>query len=292
MKNSPVLRFAGTTLSLTRFFLSLAIAFSSLAGFILCSHTWQWKSLWAALGVFLLAAGAGVLNQIRERNRDAVMDRTKHRPLPSGAISLVYAGFLAAGLTLSGSLILLLQFGPLPAILGIGNLLWYNFVYTPLKIRSYFAVLAGAVNGAVPPVIGWVAAGGNLTDPEIVFIAFFIFLWQVPHFWLLLMMYAEDYRKAGFFSISSRLGFSATRNILLVWILATAVSSLFLPYFQIITTRLLIITMLTAIVILLAFFVIYLFAREKSGNIRPLFIVFNLFMALMFAMILTEGILP
>jgi len=290
-RNNKVVSQLKNLVLLTKFYLSLAIAFSSLAGYVIFSGSFSGMAFLAALGVFLLAAAAGTLNQVQEHRRDALMERTSRRPIPTGSFSPQVALILSAILLLSGSLILLTFFGMAAIILGLGNLLWYNMVYTPLKIRSYFAVLAGAVNGSVPPVIGWVSAGGSLLDPEILFIAFFIFLWQMPHFWLLLMIHGEDYEKAGFYSITARFSFPVIRNILLVWVIATSFSTLFLLLFQIITSMPLIITMMTAIVILLAFFFIYLYSGKEPPKVKPLFIVFNLFMVLVFGMILIQGII-
>jgi protoheme IX farnesyltransferase len=152
---------------LIRPLLSLAIAFSSAAGFIFFMHQVSPEVLVCASGVFLLAAGASALNQFQERKQDALMERTRNRPLPSGAVQPRSALITAIVLALGGTLVLWTFCGWLPALLGVANLAWYNGVYTPLKQRSYFAVLAGALNGAVPPVIGWVAAGGALADPKI-----------------------------------------------------------------------------------------------------------------------------
>lgn len=278
-------------ISLTRFYLSLAIAFSSLAGYVIFSGSFSGGAFLCALGVFLLAASAGALNQLQELKRDAMMERTRHRPLPSEAISPLQALMVIIVLFVTGFMVLLLDFGAGAALLGAGNLLWYNLVYTPLKVRSYFAVLAGAVNGAVPPVIGWVAAGGPLTDMKILFIAFFIFLWQVPHFWLLLMMHGDEYEKAGFYSVTSRFPSPVIRSILLVWIAATGVSAIFLPLFHVITAIPLVILIITLSVILIAFFLIYLQTGRDPATVRPLFIVFNIFMVLVFAIILSEGLL-
>lgn len=285
-----MLRILKNLLLLTKFYLSLAISFSSLAGYVIFSGSFSGRAFLAALGVFLLAASAGALNQVQERRRDAMMERTRKRPIPSGSVSLALTLILAGSLLVAGFLVLLTSFGRNVALLGAGNLLWYNLVYTPLKTRSYFAVLAGAFNGAVPPAIGWAAAGGSLLDPKILFIAFFIFLWQVPHFWLLLMMYGEEYEKAGFYSVTSRFSFPVIRNILLVWVFATSFSTLFLLLVNVITSMPLIITMMTSVIILLVFFFIFLFTGTGPPKIKPLFIVFNLFMVAVFGMILVQGL--
>ena len=148
-------------------------------------------------------------------------------------------------LAVSGTVILWAGSGWLPALLGAGNLAWYNGLYTPMKRKSHFAVLAGALNGAVPPVIGWTAAGGPLFDPEILFLAFFIYIWQIPHFWLLLMMYGDDYRKAGFRTVTDRISKDLQPVVIMAWILATAFSTLFLPFFGIIGSKVMVALIIT-----------------------------------------------
>ena len=160
-----------------------------------------------------------------------------------------------------------------------------------MKQRSYFAVLAGAVNGAVPPVIGWVSAGGAVTDPKILFIAFFIFIWQIPHFWLLLMQYGEDYQKAGFYSITAHLKPAVMQRIILVWVLATSVSTLFLPFFGVIRSIAVIISLITANGLLLTFFFILFTTKKDQPDYRLAFIGFNVFMILVFAVLITEALL-
>jgi protoheme IX farnesyltransferase len=277
---------------LGRFYLSLAISFSSFAGFILYSGSFPSEAFLCAAGVFLLSAGASAFNQYQERDRDARMDRTRTRPIPSGRISPLTALVFAVTATVSGSAVLLTLPGEATGwrtvLLGLLNLGWYTLVYTPLKTRSYFAVAAGAVNGAVPPMIGWVAAGGSLFDPKILFVALFIYIWQVPHFWLLLMLYADEYRSAGFFSLTDRLGPDAMRTIILVWVTATAVSTLFLPIFGIIRSVPMIIFTLTAAFLMVCFFVIILFPGRGRTNNRAGFIGFNLFMVLIFLAIIAD----
>jgi len=277
-------------LSLTKFYLSLAIAFSSVAGFIFQSQEFLPGVLLCAAGVFLLASGAAALNQYQERVQDAVMERTRSRPIPSGSISPRNALVMAVLLSISGAVLLWIWFGWLPALLGILNLAWYNGIYTPLKLRSYFAVLAGAVNGAVPPVIGWVAAGGDIADPRILFIAFFIFVWQIPHFWLLLMMHGEDYKKAGFYAVTDRISPKMQPVILIAWIFATAISTLFLPLFGIIRSVAPIIFIISANCVLVPFLILFPVKRGAPVNYRVAFIVFNVFMVSVFLILLVESL--
>jgi len=116
---------------------------------------------------------------------------------------------------------------------GFGGLavLWYNGVYTPLKRLTAFAVAPGALIGALPPAIGWTAAGGSAGDLRLLALAFFFFIWQVPHFWLLLFKYGEEYAEAGFPSITRLFSTTQLGRLTFVWMLATAAASLLLPLY-------------------------------------------------------------
>ena len=277
--------------SLVKFLLSLAIAFSTLAGFLIFRGYFSFDSVFPVAGVFLLSCGAAALNQYQERNMDARMERTRNRPLPSGRLSPVVAIMVVFITAISGTVILGISGGWFAALLGVLNLAWYNGVYTPLKRRSYAAVVAGAINGAVPPVIGWVAAGGQIWDPKILFIAFFIFIWQIPHFWLLLMQYGEDYKKAGFYSITIHFSPGSMQRIILAWVVATSVSTLFLPFFGIVRSVPVIILLITANCLLLALFFIIFSTRKSQPDYRLAFMGFNIFMVLVFAVLIAEALI-
>jgi protoheme IX farnesyltransferase len=162
------------------------------------------------------------------------------RPIPSKRVSpraaLVFSTFLLA----SGFFLLALAAGWLPAFLGGFAALWYNGVYTPLKKRLPFASVAGAVSGALPPCAGWAAAGGSLADPRLTAVALFFFLWQVPHFWLLLLARGEflgPCARAPIASPVGPLGRSNLRRVTSVWMCATAVSGAVMPLFGIVRTH-------------------------------------------------------
>jgi protoheme IX farnesyltransferase len=149
------------------------------------------------VGTGLAAGGANALNQWLERRLDALMERTRHRPLPSGRLTPRQAlgwGLVTSGLGVS---VLALFCGPLPAGLALGVVVIYTVVYTPLKRRSSFCTLAGAVCGAVPPLIGWAAAAGRLDSPAWI-LAIVLFVWQIPHFFALGWMHRRDYARARF----------------------------------------------------------------------------------------------
>jgi len=154
--------------------------------------------LFTLVGTVLATAGALALNQYLEREVDAQMSRTRTRPLPSGRLSsgeaLVFGLFLMG----SGCVLLWLTVGILPAFLTLVSAGAYNFVYTPLKSRSYMATFAGAIPGAMPALIGWSAATGQVTLGAMVLFAI-AFLWQIPHVLALAWLLREDYLRAGFY---------------------------------------------------------------------------------------------
>jgi heme o synthase len=202
-------------------------------GFIAATGSINSQIILPALGILLLACGSAALNHYQERNTDVLMERTKNRPIPSGKISAKSTLQLSVILVTVGSILLFIGSGPLSLSLGWLNLLWYNVVYTPLKKISPLAIVPGSLVGAIPPVVGWVAGGGNILDPQIILISFFFFIWQIPHFWLLLMVLDKDYQKAGFPTLTQIFNQQQLGRITFMWIIATGVTGLLLPLFQI-----------------------------------------------------------
>jgi heme o synthase len=158
---------------LIRLYLSLAITFSAFAGYVLFKHHIDINAIYTILGVFLMSGAASALNHFQERRQDALMERTKNRPLPLGQINPGSVIIISAVLGISGFCLLYFHSNTLAALLSVFNLAWYNGIYTPLKKKTSFAVLIGALTGAVPPVIGWSAAGGNILDSMIIFRNFY-----------------------------------------------------------------------------------------------------------------------
>lgn len=223
--------FSGIFAQLTKFKVSLFVALSACAGFILAGERVSDEMLRPALGVLLLSCGACALNQHQERKADAKMERTRRRPLPAGKMAPATALWVSALLAGSGSAALFLSAGWLACGLGLLAMVWYNGVYLYLKRRFTWAVLPGALVGAIPPAVGWVAAGGSLFDPRLGALGFFFFLWQVPHFFLFLIAYAGDYERAGYPSLTKRLTPDQLKRIVFAWTLATGAACLLIPMF-------------------------------------------------------------
>ncbi|MGE5843513.1 MAG: protoheme IX farnesyltransferase, partial [Syntrophaceae bacterium] len=208
--------------------ISLFSSLSAAMGFILAADP-AWETFPALLaGVFLLACGACALNQYQERDADARMARTTKRPIPSGKIRPAHALGVALLLILSGEGLLLFTGTAAVPLLGIAAVLWYNVLYTGLKRVSAFAVVPGALVGAIPPAMGWSAGGGSLADPSLAALVFFFFMWQVPHFCLHLLTYGREYTEAGLPSLTDVFRAEQLERLTFQWVSATAVSALLL----------------------------------------------------------------
>ena len=233
-----------------------------------------------AVGVFILAGGASALNQYMERSYDARMIRTKLRPIPSGKIAPLNALFVSIIFIVSGLLVLLIFSGTTCFLLGLFNIAWYNFLYTNLKKITPFAVVPGSLAGAVPVIIGWSAAGGYFLGPAIVFVTFFLFLWQIPHFWLILHKYSKEYEEAGFPSIKQNISPENLRFIIYSWMIATSAISLMFPLFHIIKPFMQSIAILFLNLWFVVIFTRSIFKNKEEWNYRYLFFNMNLYMLL------------
>ncbi len=190
---------AADWLELTKPRITTMVVFTALVGFVAASPGSPWTAvLTAALaGTGLVAAGASVLNQVMERDTDALMLRTRMRPIPSGRIRPPEARAFGGLITVAGLALLISRCGALSAAVALVTWSSYLFAYTPLKRRTPLATLVGAVPGALPPVIGWAAATDRLEAGAYILFAI-LFLWQIPHFLAIAWLYRDDYARAGF----------------------------------------------------------------------------------------------
>ena len=216
-------------LDLGKIKISLLATFSTATGYLLATRKITVHLLVPSAAVFLLACGSCAFNQYQEREIDRWMERTKSRPIPSGRLNPETALWISTGLIFSGALILFSGAGVLALALGLFAVLWYNLIYTSLKQKTAFAAVPGALVGAIPPALGWVAGGGTLLDPRIGGLALFFFIWQIPHFWLLLLDSSKDYENAGLPSITRFFSTRQIERIVFIWLLSTGVSALTFP---------------------------------------------------------------
>ncbi|RCT55631.1 heme o synthase [Winogradskyella sp. KYW1333] len=185
---------------ITKMGLSLSVVFSSLAGYLLGAETINLITLLLlSIGGYFMVGASNAYNQIIERDLDALMDRTKNRPIPAGRMSVNTAFIIATTFTILG-LITLYVINPKTAMWGAISIFLYTSVYTPLKTKTALSVFVGALPGAIPFMLGWVAARNTFgIEPGTLFaIQFF---WQFPHFWSIGWFLHEDYKRGGFFML-------------------------------------------------------------------------------------------
>jgi heme o synthase len=188
---------------ITKAGLAVSVVFSSIAGYLLGVYNFQdinWLSLlMLAVGGYCMVGASNAYNQVIEKDLDALMDRTKNRPVASGRMSSNRALFVASVLTIVG-IVLLYLINPKSAMFGAISIFLYTSVYTPLKTYTPLSVFVGAFPGAIPFMLGWVAATNDfgIEAGTLFLIQFF---WQFPHFWAIGWFLYEDYEKAGFFML-------------------------------------------------------------------------------------------
>ncbi|WP_341215702.1 heme o synthase [uncultured Wocania sp.] len=185
---------------ITKMRLALSVVFSSLAGYLLGAETVDFKTLiLLAFGGYFMVGASNAFNQIIEKDLDALMNRTKDRPIPAGRMSVNTAFIIASIFTLLG-IIILYTINKQTAMFGAISIFLYTCVYTPLKTKTPLAVFIGAIPGAIPFMLGWVAATDDFgIEPGTLFAL--QFFWQFPHFWAIGWFLFEDYKKGGFFML-------------------------------------------------------------------------------------------
>jgi len=257
--------------------ISIPVALTGFLGYYLQRPSFDAGCLLTIAGIFFLSMGSSAINQIQERKTDALMKRTRNRPIPAGTISLRDAILLAALFSATGSALLWFTGSVLPMLIGIFTLLWYNLVYTPLKKVTAFAVFPGAVIGALPPLIGWTAAGGSVGDPLILTVAFLLFVGQMPHYWLLMVKIGHEFREAGMPVITSLFDKKQIRNLSFIWIAATASVVLMLPATPVLSIRGVSVFLIVATLYFLFRMYRLSFRGDLMNHWRKAFLTVNLF---------------
>ncbi|NDP22660.1 MAG: protoheme IX farnesyltransferase [Paludibacter sp.] len=278
--------------SLIKYKVSLAVTFTAVTGYIVFSGNIDIELIELAFAVFVLASGSSALNECQEWKYDARMQRTLQRPIPAGRISVQDAFLVSFLFIFVGLFLLYFYFGVVPLLLGLFNIFWYNGFYTNLKRISAFAVVPGSLVGAVPVLIGWSAAGGFIFDQIIVSIAFFLFIWQVPHFWLLMMKYGEEYEEAGFPTINRKVNSENLKKIIFVWIIATSFSSIVIPLFLLNTTLLFFLGVFALNVIFVLIFTNLSFGKLAGFNLKRSFVSLNIYMFLFMILLIFYHLFP
>lgn len=277
--------------ALIKYKVSMAVTFTAITGYIIYTGSFHSEVLLLMLGVFLLAGGSSALNEWQESEYDAKMERTNMRPIPTGAISSQNALLAALLSSLAGTVVLYLAFGWITAVLGLTNILWYNGIYTTLKRITSFAVVPGSLVGAIPVFMGWTAAGGYVFDLSIVFVAFFLFIWQIPHFWLLMLKYGKQYEEAGFKTINQAVHPQNLKWVIFAWVVATSFSSIIVPLFLVKISLAFFLVIFALNLAFIGVFVKLSFGNVEELNFRKSFISINLYMMLFMILLMVFHVL-
>ncbi|WP_299219595.1 heme o synthase [uncultured Aquimarina sp.] len=232
---------------ITKMRLALSVVFSSVAGYLLGVDTISWSTLvLLSIGGYFMVGASNAFNQIIERDLDILMDRTKDRPIPSGRMSVNTAFAIAAIFTVLGISVLYF-INPKTAMFGAISIFIYVSLYTPLKTKTPLSVFVGAIPGAIPFMLGWVAATNDFgIEPGTLFMI--QFFWQFPHFWAIGWFLFDDYKKGGFFMLPTGKRDKGTANQVVIYTLWTVITSL-VPVFGV--TGKLYITPVSGILILI-----------------------------------------
>ena len=212
----------------TKFILSFAVSLSALFAYVLAKGEVGFNMFLATFSVLLVAMGVSTLNQVQEYKEDSKMERTKNRPIAAGRMSPTTGIAIAA-------VMMVLSMISIYSLLGLTGInifmfafIWYNAMYTPLKKKSALAVVPGAILGVIPPAVGWLVAGHSLLELEFIALGLYFFIWQVPHFWLLVMLFHGDYKDGGYPTAMRLFGQASLQRLTFVWLIFTIQAGIFL----------------------------------------------------------------
>ena len=255
--------------------LCLLIGCSTLFGYILADPVISPRMFFITSGIFVLATGAATLNSLQEYHSDGEFERTKNRPLPMGFILPCQAGAQALFLLFIGLVLIFITTQTISLVLpSVFAVILYNGVYTPLKKKTVLAIIPGAICGAFPPYIGWLGGGGKPDSYAAALLIALFVLWQIPHYWLVLLTFKEDYERSHLPNLLKQFRENSLKRLLVTWICALIlVMLMFLTLPVVLAWYIRLLIILNGSLLLIVF--VYITAIRKSSNFRFLFIMLN-----------------
>jgi protoheme IX farnesyltransferase len=278
-------------LQLSKLTIMLPVSLSGFTGYFIFNPHFSIKLILVSIGILLMAISASALNQIQEATLDSKMERTLNRPIPDGRIKINNAIIFTICTLFAGTYIIYSSGNLLAALIGLFTGLWYNVIYTYLKRITAFAVFPGAITGALPPLIGWIAAGGGILDKPVIFIEFLFFTGQIPHFWLLIVRYGEEYNKAGIPALTNVLSKDQINRLTFTWVLTSVIAAMFLCYFEIIRSGLVIGILLAASVFLIWKFSALVKSGADNKNYKKYSTLLDLYFLLVLILLISDRII-
>ena len=278
-------------LQLSKLTIMLPVSLTGFTGYFIFNPHLSLKLIFVSFGILLMGISASSLNQIQEITLDSKMERTLNRPIPDGRIKINNAIIFTICTLFAGTYIIYSSGNLLAALIGLFTGLWYNVIYTYLKRITAFAVFPGAITGALPPLIGWIAAGGGILDKPVIFIEFLFFTGQIPHFWLLIVRYGEEYNKAGIPALTNVLSKDQINRLTFTWVLTSVIAAMFLCYFEIIRSGLVIGILLAASVFLIWKFSALVKSGADNKNYKKYSILLDIYFLLVLILLIFDRII-
>jgi len=273
--------------------ISLFVAFSTLTGYVLKAGRLDVAAAHIFFAILLLAAGSATLNNLQDRKLDRRFTRTSGRPLACGSLSASQGKRQTLFLLAMGSLLLYLSpHGSLLLFLGLTAVACYNLLYTPYKFRTLWAIAPGVICGMIPPLMGWVAAGGQLWSPRIWLIMILLGLWQPPHAWLIMLSNTDELRADGSRNILSIFSTFQVNRILFVWVCSFIAVLVLLPLFGILRFSIFSTSLVLAGGLVAGCYAWGLFVSRTRKTYKHLFTLLNSILALTMLYCILDNLLP
>lgn len=278
-------------LELAKIKIMIPVSLTGFTGYFAFDPHFSSGIFFVSLGIFLIAISASVLNQIQEVELDSKMARTCHRPLPAQKIKLHQATIFFFFNLIAGFTVLYYAGNLKAALIGLITIAWYNGIYTYSKRITAFAVVPGALTGALVPLIGWVAAGGGLLEKPIIFIEFLIFTGQIPHFWLMILRYGDEYKLAGLPSLSAIFNQSQIKRLTFIWVVSSVFAALLLCYFEIIQSPLINVILVVVSIYMIWQFFDLLKIKLNKNNYRRYSVYLDSYFLLILLLLITDRLI-
>jgi protoheme IX farnesyltransferase len=252
--------------------ISLMSACAAIFGYTAQGQELSVSALMTGVSVFCISGGAAALNNVQDRRIDGFMERTRTRPIPGRRIRPGEALLISALLIVAGGAGLYISSSTIAAPLaGLSAVILYNAIYTPLKLKTQYALIPGVICGMLPPLMGWLSAGGDPSSQRIWYIMILFGTWQVPHFWLLLLSRREDYQRSRIPTILDKLTVMQLKRLVCLWVGAFALLASFMRLFLIMKSTGPVLLVLGNAVIMPAIFTYAMRGPRGLRNFRHLF---------------------
>jgi heme o synthase len=278
-------------LELSKLKIMIPVSLTGFTGYFVFNPQISVDIILITLGILMLAISASVLNQIQEEELDSKMKRTHNRPIPARKIKRENAIIFFLLNLIAGTAVIYSAGNLKAAIIGLITIFWYNIIYTYSKRITAFAVIPGAITGALPPLIGWLAAGGGIWDKPIIFIEFLFFTGQIPHFWLLIVKYGREYQQAGIPSLITVFSPVQINRLTFIWVVTSVIAALFLCIFEIIHSGLIISILVILSVVMIWKFLELIRIQVDENRINSYSILLYLYFLIILIMLISDRII-